>query len=100
MQDFMVKTNFFCGTLPFSLWAFFSHVVAYKSSSKNTRKMNMQPVLNKNIPWIHVQSKFDVLGVAKELVKYVVHLSKELKYLKLFFFLQGVQTTNYQLKEF
>jgi hypothetical protein len=36
--------------------------------------MNVQPILNKNSPWAHMESEFGVLGVAKKLVKYVVHL--------------------------
>jgi hypothetical protein len=50
-----------------------------RSSSKNTRKkMNLRPILDKNSPWAHTESKLDVLGVAKKLVKYVVHLSKRI----------------------
>jgi hypothetical protein len=55
----------------------FSHIVACRSSYKNTRKMNLQPILNKNLPWIHMESKFDVLGITRKLVKYVVHSFKK-----------------------
>jgi hypothetical protein len=32
-------------------------------------------VLNKTSPWAHIKTKFNMFGVAKKLVKYVVHLS-------------------------
>jgi hypothetical protein len=35
------------------------------------------PILNKKIPRAHPKLEFDVLGVYRKLVKYVVHLSKE-----------------------
>jgi hypothetical protein len=35
------------------------------------------PIFNKNSPWAHTESEFDVLGVHGKLVKYVVHLCKE-----------------------
>jgi hypothetical protein len=46
-------------------------VVAYRSSSKNARKMNL--------PWAHMELEFDVLGVTRKLVNHVVYLSKKLK---------------------
>jgi hypothetical protein len=49
---------------------------AWKSSSKNIGKMSLIPVFNKNSPWAHMESEFDVLGVHGKLVKYVVHSSK------------------------
>jgi hypothetical protein len=54
----------------------FSHVATYRNFSKNTRKLNIHPTLNKNSPWAHIESKFDMLGVARKLVKYVVCSSK------------------------
>jgi hypothetical protein len=41
---------------------------AYRISSKNTRKMDLQPILNKTSPWAHMELEFDVLGVAEKLV--------------------------------
>jgi hypothetical protein len=41
----------------------FSHVAIYRSSLSNIGKMNIQPILNKNSPRGHMESKFDVLGV-------------------------------------
>jgi hypothetical protein len=38
--------------------------------------MNLQPILNKNSPWTHVESEFDMLGNVGKFVIYVVHLSK------------------------
>jgi hypothetical protein len=72
----MGKTNFFLRTLPFSPWAVSAtwlHVVA---PQENTRKMNLTHVLNNTLPWAHTESKLDVLGVPKKLVKYIIHLSK------------------------
>jgi hypothetical protein len=51
-------------------------MTTYRSSSKNTRIMNMQPILNKIHQGLMWSSEFDVLVVAKKLVKYVVHSSK------------------------
>jgi hypothetical protein len=48
-------------------------VVAYWSSSKNIGKMNSQPM---NLPWAHMLLEFDVLGVTRMLVIYVVHSFK------------------------
>jgi hypothetical protein len=75
IQDFMDKSNFFFGTLPLSPWALFSYVIECRSS-KHIWKMNFQTILNKNLPHVHMDLEFDVLDVAKKLVKYVVHLSK------------------------
>jgi hypothetical protein len=51
-------------------------MVACKSSSKNTREMNLIPVLNKTSPQAHIELELDVLGVPGKLVKYVIHSSK------------------------
>jgi hypothetical protein len=51
-------------------------MVACRSSSENTRKMNLKPILNKSSPWAHTELEFDMLGGPRELVKYEVHLSK------------------------
>jgi hypothetical protein len=52
-------------------------MAACRSSSKNTRKMNLIPILNKTSLQAHVELELDVLGVPIKLVKYVVHLSKK-----------------------
>jgi hypothetical protein len=72
----MGKTNFFLSTQPFNPWAIFSHMVACRSSSENTGKMSLIPIFNKNFPRAHIESEFDVLGVHRKLVKYVVHSSR------------------------
>jgi hypothetical protein len=54
-------------------------MAACKSSSKNTRKMSLIPVFNKNSRRAHMVSEFDMLGVHGMLEKYVVHLSKRKK---------------------
>jgi hypothetical protein len=59
----MDKTNFFFGTLPFSLSIVLSHMVTYRSSSKMTRKMNIHSNLDKNSPWAHMEAEFGVLSV-------------------------------------
>jgi hypothetical protein len=51
-------------------------MAACRSSSKNTRKMNLEPILNKNSPRAYMELEFDVLGVPGKLVKHVIHLSK------------------------
>jgi hypothetical protein len=51
-------------------------MAACKSSSKNTGKMSLIPVLRKTSPRAHRESELDVLGVHGKLVKYVVHSSK------------------------
>jgi hypothetical protein len=73
----MGKTNFSLNTLFFNLWVILAtwlHVGA--PPSKNTGKINLKPILNKTSPWACIELGFDVLGVPKKLVKYVVHLSK------------------------
>jgi hypothetical protein len=57
----------------------FNHMAACRSSSKNTGKMSLIPVFNKNSPWAHMKLELDVLGVHGKLVKYVVHSSKRKK---------------------
>jgi hypothetical protein len=61
----------------------FSHMVACRSSSENTRKMILIPFFNKNSPRAHTESELDVLGVHGKLVKYVIHSSKRKKFKKL-----------------
>jgi hypothetical protein len=41
IQDFIDKTNFFLGILPFQPLGSFSHMAKSRSSSKITRKMNL-----------------------------------------------------------
>jgi hypothetical protein len=60
------------------------------SSSLNTRKMNLKPVLNQTSPQAHTESKLDMFGVSKKLVRYVVQKKKLKK--KLFFFTQAAQS--------
>jgi hypothetical protein len=60
--------------MPFSPWGVLATWL-YIGAKKNTRKMNLQLILNKNSSWAHTELKFDVLGVAGKLVKYI-HSSK------------------------
>jgi hypothetical protein len=50
-----------------------------RSSSENTGKMNLIPILNKTSPQVHTELELDVLGVLGKLVKYEIHLSKRKK---------------------
>ena len=68
----MDKTNSFSWHPTCQLLGNFSHVATCRRSSKKYKKMNLQPILNKNSPWAHMGSKFDI-HVAKKLLKYVVH---------------------------
>jgi hypothetical protein len=52
--------------------------------------------LNKNSPWAHAESEFAVLGVARNSLKYVVHISKKGKNKTKILLLQGAQTENNQ----
>jgi hypothetical protein len=54
-------------------------VAACRSSPNIAIKMNFQPSLNKNSPHAHMNLGFEVLGVAGNLEKYIVHLSKRIK---------------------
>jgi hypothetical protein len=54
----------------------FSCMAACRSSSKNKGKMSLKLVFNKTSPRAHKESEFDMLGVYRKLVKYVVHSSK------------------------
>jgi hypothetical protein len=51
-------------------------MAACRSSSKNTGKMNLKPLLNKTSPLAHTELELDMLGVPGKLKKYVVYLSK------------------------
>jgi hypothetical protein len=67
-------------------------MAACGSSSKNTGKMNLMLVLNKNSPRAHKELELDVLGVHGKLVKYVVHSFRKKNEKKLFFFTHAAQT--------
>jgi hypothetical protein len=51
-------------------------MATWRRSSKNTGKIILIPIFNKTLPRAHTESKLDMLGVHKKLVKYVVHSSK------------------------
>jgi hypothetical protein len=78
-------------------------MVACRSSSENTGKMNLIPIFNKNLPRAHMESEFDVLGVHKKLVKNVVHLCKRKKIKKINFLYRNCPNSKrpvFGLKEF
>jgi hypothetical protein len=39
-------------------------------ASQKIQEMNLQPILNENPPWTHIELEIDVLGLAKILVKH------------------------------
>jgi hypothetical protein len=51
-------------------------MAACRNSSQNIGKMNLIPILNKISPWVHTELELEVLGVARKLVKYIIHMSK------------------------
>jgi hypothetical protein len=53
-------------------------MAACRSSSENTGKMNLIPVLNKTSPRAHMESELGMLGIPGKLAKYVVHSSKKI----------------------
>jgi hypothetical protein len=50
------------------------HMVASRSSSKITKKLNLQPILNIELFSTLIESELGVLGIVKKLAKDVVHL--------------------------
>jgi hypothetical protein len=73
IQNSIVKTNFYFGIQPLGN---FGHMATCRSSSRNTRKMNLQSILNKKSRWDHMELGFDVLAIAKKLVKNEIYLFK------------------------
>ena len=76
-----VECDYFPLPSKFEMLAFqplgnFSHMAACRSSSENTRKMNLITIFNKTSPHAHIESELDVLGVLRKLMKYVVYSSK------------------------
>jgi hypothetical protein len=88
---FDAKQTIFWEPCPSALGSF-SHMVACRSSSKNTGEMSLILVFNKNSPRAHMESEKDVLGIHGKLVKYIVHCFKRKNWKKLFFFIQAAQT--------
>jgi hypothetical protein len=74
-QDSMGKTNFFLSTLPFSPWAI-STTWLHVGAPQKIGKMNLRSILNKISPLAYKESEFDILGIPRKHVKYVVHSSK------------------------
>jgi hypothetical protein len=69
-------------------------MVEYRSSLKNTWRMNSQPILNKNPPQAHMELEFDMLGVPEKLVNCVVYSFKKKKFEKEIFFLLTIGSNN------
>jgi hypothetical protein len=96
IQDSMGKNKLFFKHPALQPLGSFCHMADCRSSSKNTGKLNLIPVLNKNSPWAHTESELDMLGVHIKLVKNLVHLSKRKNGKKLFFNSLAAQATNDQ----
>jgi hypothetical protein len=94
IQYFMGKPNYLSYHLALQPLGNFSHMAACRNSTKNTRKMSLIPVFNKNSPRAYTESELDVLGVHGKLVKYVVHSSKGRNWKKIKIFSQAAQTAN------
>jgi hypothetical protein len=62
-----------------------SHMATSRSSSKITKKLNLQPISNTELFPTHKKLELDVLGFAKKLVKDVIHL-RRLNFEKIIFF--------------
>jgi hypothetical protein len=73
-----------------------------RAPKKIQNKMNLQLILSKNSPRAHMELKFNVLGVAEKLMKYLVHLSKRKNQEKNLSFhrMPKQQTTSFCFKEF
>jgi hypothetical protein len=46
-----------------------SYIVAFRGSSKNTRKLHLHPILNIELFPTHIKLELDVLGVVRKIVK-------------------------------
>jgi hypothetical protein len=60
-------------------------LIAFRSSSENIRKMNSQPISNKNLPPAHMELELGMLSGARKLVKDTIH-SRQKKIGKNLFF--------------
>jgi hypothetical protein len=77
IQASRTKQTCFFGTLPFSPWAILAMWLHVGGPQKITRILNLQPILNKNLTWAHMELGFITLGVARKMVKYIAHLSNK-----------------------
>jgi hypothetical protein len=78
-------------------------MAACKSSSKDTIKMSLIPLLNEYLPQVHTTLELEVLGVHRKLVKYVVHSSKRKNWKNIIFLHTNCPYSNrpvFGLKEF
>jgi hypothetical protein len=81
----------------------FSHMAACRSSLKNTWKMSLILVFNKNSPRDHTELELGMLGFHGKLVKYIVHSSKRKNWKKNVFLHTSCPNSNrpfFGLKEF
>jgi hypothetical protein len=67
--------------------------------------MNLQPILNKNSSWVHIKLEFELLSVARKVVKYVVLAPHKINKTKIIFhYILGCYLNNrlhvLDLKEF
>jgi hypothetical protein len=76
-------------------------MAAYRSPSKNTGKLKLQPILNRNSPWPHTESKLGILRVTRKLMN--IHSSLKIIKLKYTFLLTSYPNSIgpvFGLKEF
>jgi hypothetical protein len=62
-------------------------MAASRSSSKITRKLNLQLISNNPLPQMHTKSELGMLGVARKLVKDIIHLWRPSCFQKKFLFM-------------
>jgi hypothetical protein len=51
-----------------------SHMAPSTSSSKNIEKLNLQPISNIELFLTHIELELGIFGIARKLVKDVVHI--------------------------
>jgi hypothetical protein len=89
------KIKLIFGTLLCNLWAMLAIWPHLGAPQKMQKNLNFQPILNIELFLTHTKSELGVLGIAKKLVKNVVHLWRQnFEKIIFFIFLQVVQTTN------
>jgi hypothetical protein len=60
--------------------------------------MNLKSILNKNSPWAHSKLEFDMLYVARRLIKYMLGVARQTKLMK--YLVQSSKRKNWQKEYF
>jgi hypothetical protein len=66
----MYKASFFFGTMSFNSWALLVTWLHIGAPQKIHETMDLQPILNNNLPCAHTKLEFDMLDVTRKLVKF------------------------------